>query len=230
MRYALYLIPPPETALWKNASALIGYDSVKGAAVAQPALPDISASELAAATVDPRRYGFHLTLKAPFRLAEGSSEAQLADAVETFCHARKGFDLGLLRLEARMGQDGRGFVCLVPQRACPALFMLEQEVVRGFENFRAPLKAQDIARRRPESLSPPQRHLLEHYGYPFVLEEFRPHFSLTGMVDHPQRWLMAIESALGHPSSCMIDSITLLGQPEPDANFTLLKRVPFGMA
>lgn len=228
MRYALYLIPPPETALWASASAWLGYDSLRGEAVPQPEVPGISADALEAATREPRRYGFHLTLKAPFRLAEGQSEATLVAALEAFCAARQGFDIGALKLEARFGPDGRGFVCLVPATPCPALFMLEQDAVRGFEPFRAPLDAQDVARRKPETLTPAQRSLLTRFGYPFVLEEFRPHFSLTGTLMAPQTWLAPLEQTLGSAPRCSVQGIGLFRQSTPEQPFTLLRMAPLG--
>jgi Protein of unknown function (DUF1045) len=227
MRYALYLIPAPTSALWVSASAWLGYDSLRGERMAQPVLPGFSAEALEAATREPRRYGFHLTLKAPFRLSPGQSEDKLIAAFEEFCTARNGFDLGALKLEARLGNEGSGFICLVPATPCPALFLLEQDAVRGFEPFRAPLDAREMARRKPETLTPAQRHLLTQFGYPFVLEEFRPHFSLTGMLMEPQRWLAALEQTLGGSPQCPVQGMGLFRQPTPESAFTLLKWAPF---
>ena len=56
---------------------------------------------------------------------------------------------------------------------------LAEGVVRGTNPLRAPLTPTEVAKRRPESLSPRQRDLLEAWGYPFVMEEFRFHLTLT---------------------------------------------------
>jgi hypothetical protein len=45
--------------------------------VEHPDLEGLGATELSEITGPARRYGFHATLKAPFRLAEGASEADL---------------------------------------------------------------------------------------------------------------------------------------------------------
>lgn len=230
MRYALYLMPDPASALWRMASALVGYDAATGAPVPQPVLEGVDPPALWHATQEPRRYGFHLTLKAPFRLSEGATEAELMAALLEFCRMRAAFDLGALTLEARIGGDGRGFVCLVPSTPCPPLFLLEQESVRHFEAFRAPLKAQEIARRRPDALTPRQRVLLDAYGYPFVLDEFRPHFSLTGPVENPERWRVLLHGWLAKPElerAVTIKGIALLRQEHADAAFRLIRFAPF---
>ena len=78
-RYALYYTPPQGEFADFGASWL-GWDAVRGAAVAQPDLPGL---DIAALTAEPRKYGFHATLKAPFRLAEGARAEDLAAAVAT---------------------------------------------------------------------------------------------------------------------------------------------------
>src|SRR3954471_4810736 len=83
-RYAIYYAPTPGSALNRFGAGLLGYDAFSGDDVAFPdgiaqAVPDWH--DL---TRDPRKYGFHATLKAPFVLAEGKGEAQLIDACATF--------------------------------------------------------------------------------------------------------------------------------------------------
>jgi hypothetical protein len=230
MRYALYLLPDPDSPLWREASGFIGYDAASGCNLTQPALPGRSAEALRDATEDPRRYGFHMTLKAPFRLAEGQTEAGLRDALARFCAARVPLELGALKLEARVGRDGSGFVCLAPALPCPALFLLEQETVRAFEPYRAPLTQQEVARRRPETLTPRQRTLLDTFGYPFVLDEFRPHFSLTGLLNEPEAWRGLLGNTLFPKESlerCTPHGIGLFAQTHPEARFRLITLAPF---
>ncbi|NJO54321.1 MAG: hypothetical protein HC829_05245, partial [Bacteroidales bacterium] len=76
-RYALYFAPLDDRPLWKFGSATIGWDAQLAAE--RPALPPAQAlvPGWAEATAEPRRYGFHATLKAPFALAEGTSAEAL---------------------------------------------------------------------------------------------------------------------------------------------------------
>lgn len=195
-RYAIYLIPGSASPLWRLGSAWLGYDALTGEDVSRPALDSIPPGALSAMTEDPRRYGFHMTLKAPFRLAEGQDERALGLAFRAFADRHSPLASGPLVLEMRCRKDGWGFVCLAPARPVRALVAIERAAVESFEAFRAPLTEAEVARRRPEQLSERQRALLDRYGYPFVLDEFRPHFSLTGLVADPAAAMSAIAAWL----------------------------------
>jgi len=169
-RYALYFAPA-DRRLWQAAAAWLGWDAEAGCAVEHPAV-----AGLAAATAAPRKYGFHATLKAPFRLAAGRSADDLAEAL--------GHEAALL---APVELPGLGvaplaerFLALRPEGNEAGLMRLAAEVVTRFEPFRAPASQAEIARRRPEALLPRQRDLLTAFGYPYVFEEFRFHMTLTG--------------------------------------------------
>ena len=63
---------------------------------------------------------------------------------------------------ARLG----GFFALVPGAEAPGLHALADEVVTGFDDFRAPATEAELARRDPASLTPRQRELLDGVGLP----------------------------------------------------------------
>ena len=65
-RVALYYAPLPEDELTTLGNAWLGRDPVIGASVAQPKL-----SGMEEVTEEPRRYGFHATLKPPIQIAPG---------------------------------------------------------------------------------------------------------------------------------------------------------------
>jgi hypothetical protein len=67
-RYIIYYTPPPFSALARFGAGVLGYDCFAAAEVAQAALDGVDASVLKLMTVDPRRYGFHAPIVAPFRL------------------------------------------------------------------------------------------------------------------------------------------------------------------
>lgn len=125
-------------------------------------------------TRDPRRYGFHATLKAPFELATDTSIADLERAVAEFALARPPLVLRKIG-PAILGS----FRALVPRGEHHEIDRLAADVVRTFDRFRAPLTAQDVARRHPESLTARQREILDDWGYPYSLDEFRFHLTLT---------------------------------------------------
>ncbi|WP_110804259.1 DUF1045 domain-containing protein [Rhodobacter viridis] len=168
-RYALYYAPA-DAGLWRAGSDWLGWDACTGRPVGQPGIAGLSE-----ATATARKYGFHATLKAPFRLAEDQTPEALRAAVAAMAAA-----LAPVALDGLAVRQLGSFLALTPDTTGPALASLATEVVTRFEPFRAPLTAAEIARRRPDRLSPRQRELLNIYGYPFVFEEFRFHISLTG--------------------------------------------------
>ncbi|MGE2836075.1 DUF1045 domain-containing protein [Mycobacterium sp. SMC-4] len=162
-RYAIYAIPGIDSCASESAIAL------RAAAESWLARPD-----LRDVTVDARRYGFHATLKAPFRPAAGMSEDMIVDAAAELAAAHP--QVTLYGLTPAVIGD---FRALVPSGPTEAVDALAATVVRGMDHLRAPMDEADRARRRPDLLSPRQRELLEAWGYPYVLEEFRFHMTLT---------------------------------------------------
>jgi putative phosphonate metabolism protein len=186
MRAAIYFTPPPEHALARTAAAWLGRDAWTGARLDRGPVEGLDAEAAAALTAEPRRYGFHATLKPPFRLAEGRSLAALRAALDAFCRTRPPVRIAALRLEA-IGS----FFALTPAGDSAAVDELAAAVVRTFDRFRAQLTAEEAARRHPERLTPRRREHLAAWGYPYVLDEFRFHMTLTGPVPERQRGAIA---------------------------------------
>lgn len=128
-------------------------------------------------TDTPRRYGFHATIKAPFRLAEDTSVAALEQAFLSLCEGHAPVALPRLTLA-----ELDGFLALIPQPQPQALNDLEIAVVEQLDPFRAPLSEAERARRKPERLTESQRQNLDRWGYPYVGGEFRYHMTLTGQL------------------------------------------------
>lgn len=178
MRYALYFTPPADDPLTKAAAAWLGRDPFSGKTGPQAEVSEFSPDALTALTADPRRYGFHATLKAPFRLAPGTDEAALEAVFSAFCAETPALEIPNVVIE----QIGP-FFALVPDRIYPALQDFAAAVVETFEPFRAELTEADIARRRPERMSDSQRANLSRWGYHHVMDDFRFHMTLTGPVE-----------------------------------------------
>lgn len=220
-RYAIYFVPPPDTALGAFGTRWLGLGES-----APPDLAGVSVDDWRNAVAAPQRYGFHATLKAPFRLAEGHDERALAAALESFCRTRAAVPVGKLAL--RMLSD---FLVLAPMEAGAAA-ELAADCMRAFDPFRAPPTAGDIARRTPDRLTASEKANLERWGYPWVMEEYRFHLTLTGPLDEAERArfgaaiaraaLPAVAEAVG------IGDICLCGQPAPDAEFRVLRRIALG--
>lgn len=225
MRYAIYFTPPADDPLTRRASHWLGRDAISGETLAQPIIEAFSEVAFSELTFDPRRYGFHATMKAPFELAEEASEAELVDALESFAARQMAFTLPSLVL----GQLGQ-FFALVPGSASPDLQNLASDCVTVFDRFRAPLDETDIARRRPDRLTPGERRNLMAWGYPYVLDDFRFHMTLTGPVEREDQFAMraAIETHFGglldQPRE--IDALSLFVEPARGTPFILHHMVP----
>lgn len=176
-RYALYYVPPAFDAWAQFATAWLGWDAATGKAVSHPVLQggDLNIAEV---TKTPAKYGLHATLKPPFRLAEGTSVADLDSAIRALASDLPRVSLDGLKL-ARLGQ----FLALRPVGDTTALGALAAACVTRLDASRAPADPAELAKRRRGGLTPAQEHNLTTWGYPYVLDEFRFHITLTGRLD-----------------------------------------------
>lgn len=229
MRYALYFTPPADDSLAKAATAWLGRDPFSGQDIPQAPVSEFSTDALAALTADPRRYGFHATLKAPFRLAPGRHESELLGAFSSFCAQTPAFDIPNVVID----QIGP-FFALVPDRIYPALQDFAASVVETFEPFRAELTEADIARRRPERLSDSQRDNLLRWGYHYVMDDFRFHMTLTGPVEPESspdmRGLLAARFANFTNRPLAVCGLGLYVEEAPGAPFTVHSWLPLSGA
>lgn len=218
-RYAVYYTPPPGPFADFGARWL-GWDAVAGQPVAQPDLPGL---DLPAHTAEPRKYGFHATLKAPFRLAPGLQADDLRDKLVQVASGLAPVTLSGLRL-ARLGP----FLALVPNENILPLRILADELVTQLDPMRAPLSEAEIRRRNPDLLTARQRHYLKLWGYPYVLDEFQFHMTLSGALDSPvlDRFEQVLKPLLEIvPQPLEIASVSLMGEAE-DGRFHLIGQAP----
>lgn len=218
-RYAIFYVPE-EPPLAEFGAAWFGWDIRTGRIVTGPDLPDLPLPREALVEV-PRRYGLHGTLKAPFRIAEGSDEAALARDLETLAEAlppAKSGGLGLAHLSR--------FWALTPSGDTTAISLLAAGLVSGLDHHRAPLTDAEIARRRRAALSEEEDRLMLRWGYPYVMDRFRFHVTLTGPVPETPAMAQALD-ALWTPLCApyfVIDRVGLVGEG-PDGMFRLIRQV-----
>lgn len=210
-RYAIFYTPPPGPFADFCASWL-GWDSRAGETVAHPAISGFDVGKL---TDVPRKYGFHGTLKAPFRLANGQSVEGLQTALAGFADANAPVTVPGMTL-----QHHHGFLALRPAGEATALNALVARIVSDLDHFRAPAGADELARRRKAGLTERQEHNLMTWGYPYVMADFHFHLTLSGRLDDSTgaAVLAQLEPMLYPlvPTPFVMDHITLLGQAEDD--------------
>ncbi|SCB21390.1 putative phosphonate metabolism protein [Bradyrhizobium shewense] len=224
-RYAIYFAAGSDSALSRFGAELLGYDACTGNELPFPHDALHVAPDWRNVSTDPRKYGFHATLKAPMALAPGRSEAELMAACAAFAGRPRPLPVILPVVDSLSG-----FIAVIPAEPVEALQQLAADCVRDFDSFRAALSAEDRARRKPEKLNERQRDYLDRWGYPYVMEEFRFHMTLTGRLDAERRgpileMLRTRFAALGI-ETLAIDRIALFRQDDASARFHIVDEWP----
>jgi hypothetical protein len=207
---------------------VLGYDCYTGGDVGFLAPLPTKQSAWRDLTAEPRRYGFHATLKAPFHLAEGADEAALVEELHGFCRST-----AVAAAFAPTVSVLDGFVAIVPAAPEPAVDRLAAACVTTFDRFRAPTGGQERARRLAAGLTDRQVENLDRWGYPYVFDEFRLHLTLTGRlsVDRQASVLAFLHDgfAAAHGAGPVpIDRIVLLRQDRRDSRFTIICHAAIG--
>lgn len=184
-RYAIYYAPRPNEPLARFARSWLGRDPEMDTSCEQVAIQSILPARLAEITTEPRHYGFHGTLKPPFALADDVTEQDLLSDILLFAADRKP-----IRIDKIIVKKIGGFLALVPDPPSAELNKLAADCVRTFDRFRMPTTAAELERRRVAGLSKRQDKLLLKWGYPYVLDQFRFHLTLTGSLEKPERKLI----------------------------------------
>lgn len=230
-RYAVSFAPAPGTLGWLAGSHWLGRCAAQLQTLPQLDIVGVAGQDLHRLTAAPRRYGWHATLKAPFVLASGVSWATLHHAVQTLASGLQPFTLPPLQVE-RMND----FLALVPM-ASPATQAALQAAaaacVTQLQPLAAPLAPAELVRRRVGGLTPRQEELLQCWGDPFVLEEFRFHLPLTGplgLVDTETQTQVhdAAEQYFSDLPPLKFNSLALFAEPTPGADFVLLDHLEMG--
>lgn len=223
-RFAIYYAPRAESAIARFGGSWLGWDLERGAVPPPMAVAGLPRprEEL---TAPAARYGFHATLKAPFRLAEAATPAALQAAV-----AALAAEAAPVFVPARIGALG-DFVAVAPRRRMRDLDRIASLCLRRLDRFRAALTPEEIARRRPERLTPRQARRLAAWGYPYVFEDFRFHMTLTGPLPPAERAaaVAALRQAAGPAleEGLAVEDLCLCGEGR-DGRFRLLARLPLG--
>jgi len=218
-RIAVYYAPRPDDPLFAAAATWLGRDPESNAPAPQPILANIEE-----VTAEPRLYGFHATLKPPMRLSEGRQWFDVLEAATELADRTAPFELPTLAVS-----DVFGFLALRETTPCPPLQALADACVAHLDPFRAPPPEVELARRRRAGLTPLQQSMLQRWGYPYVLETWFFHLTLT-------RRLTAAEKALYQPAAehyfaraiatpRRVMDICLFIQPAPGEPFVIAERL-----
>ena len=228
-RHAAYFSPAPGSQAWLLGTQWLGRCPHSGQALTQPKPAGWEPEDFAQRTRDPRRYGWHATLKAPFTLAsECNTDTLRSGFLGVAAGAGAPFTLHLEL--ARLGN----FLALVPRQPCAALQALADACVRQLHPFAAPLPPTEISRRSRGGLSARQQDMLALWGYPYVMQDFAFHLTLTGSLDglsadqvtqlvqHATNWFAPLLS-----DGQQIDAVSWFAEDAPGADFRWVERFGF---
>jgi Protein of unknown function (DUF1045) len=228
-RFAIYYAPSRDSSWWQAGCRWLGRDPETGETFEAPVVPELAARgrDVAALSRSPRRYGWHGTLVAPARRAPHVMPDDILDEALEWAYRQMAFDLPVE--PAALGR----FVALRPASAdgAAAIAAVAADALRNLAPLRAMPAAHERQRRLEPGLSPRQQVLLERWGYPYVLDEFRFHMTLSDSLDDDGEraallaWWLACAPPLG---PLHVDGAALFVEPAPGAPFVLWARLPFG--
>ncbi len=214
-RVAFYYAPEVDDPLWQAGCAWLGRDPESGAVLDQPDVPELSTN-----TEDPRRYGFHATLKAPITPALGFTA--LMNAATAFAARQRPFLLPRLAVKKL-----HGFLALCPAEPSPELNRLAASCVMELDKHRLPEDAAAQAK-RATGRSVREAQNIARWGYPLVMEDFRFHMTLTGtMQSNPYEKPASAYFAPALAQPRLVKSLALFTEDEKGTPFRLLCRLPF---
>lgn len=227
-RYAIYYAPEPGSALDTFGQTWLGHRGPGALTAAIGGAGTISPQRIEQLTESPRRYGFHGTLKPPFELNPTNTPEGLIAAARVFARSRAPIDLPPLEL-AVIGK----FIALTPISESAALERLAAACVRAFEGYRTPLSKDQEEDYKLNKLTVHQEQMLKHWGYPYVMEEFRFHISLTDRIDddRERQSVMELLTALAQPvlpQPIQIRDLVVFAQDGIGLPMKPLERIPFG--
>lgn len=221
-RVALYYAPAEDDPLWERATAWLGRDPARDAAVAQPdihGLPEI--------TRDAAGYGFHATLRPPMRLREGVAWADLLTATRALAAGIPPFALPPLQVT-----DLFGFLALTEAEPSTSLQAYADACIAGVEHLRAPPGEAELARRRRAGLARAEEANLVRWGYPYVFSTWFFHMTLTRKLNEAEhgrlRPLIEDWFAPDLEGPRKVQDVCLFVQSEPAAPFVIADRVKLG--
>jgi len=218
-RYAVYYTPRPDEPLAEFGRRWLGFD-------VETRAPAADAWKLPSGIIrTPARYGFHATLKAPFRLRQTQTEDALFAAVEALAASRPPVSLGQLVPEV-LGS----FMTLQQAMPNPEVDDLAFACVRDLDPFRRPFSDEEQDKILDKGVSRRQKGNVFTWGYPYVGRDYIFHITLTSILAPHEldEWKTKViglgAQYLAAPAA--IRDLAIFAQKDEDSPFHCLTRFP----
>ena len=224
-RYAIYYAPIENPELDLFGKCWLGWDPYKGEETTKSDLSKLTSfKKFSSLVLTPKQYGFHGTIKAPFRLKNEYTYNDLENKVREISKQIQSFHLDKLVIK-KLGN----FIALTPSKNLK-VNDVSNKFVEGLDFLRDDLSEDEIKKRNPHKLSFNQKKKLFKWGYPYVFNEFKFHLTLTGKlrieeIDNVYKYLQTILKSV-NLRKIHFKSICIFGQ-KTDEKFYFIKKINF---
>jgi hypothetical protein len=213
MRYAVYFCPAAGSELDAFGREWLSVEHI----------PGIAPERLRALTINVRRYGWHATLCAPFALVDLATYDDLRWEVADIARQASVIELPL-QLD-RLAS----FLALRPSSGEESVKALSEQCVRRLNVLRAPSSEAAWQRRAPH-LDETELALFRQFGYPYVLDRYRFHMTVSAPAGDVEEWALRewLAPRLSNPLVARIDALTVCREKEPGEPFEQVERIALG--
>ena len=229
-RHAAYFAPALQSQAWELGSRWLGRCAHRLIPLEQPQFGHLGSEWFENLTRSPRLYGWHATLKAPFELKSNASLDELQMAFQLLAQKTvSAFHVPLKLVE--MGD----FLALVPSQPSPDLQLFEAHCVRELHPLALPLSEAERKRRTGTGLTLRQTELLLEWAYPYVMDQFQFHMTLSGSLHNVDPHLKSDLKAAAQEwfapllvNGIDIDAVTWFSQDQQHGDFRWVERFELG--
>jgi hypothetical protein len=222
-RHAIYYVPPVSTLWWEMGSRWLS--NSLGTLDTISEFDGIDRSRRERLIRKPAVYGWHATLVAPFQLRAGRNPEEFSERLWTVAAHQRPFEL-----KVRAGLLS-GFAAILPESTSTThIDELARTVVTQCEEFRAPLTLNEFQRRRKSIRDPRELEHLERWGYPYVLDRYRFHMTLTDRLTplEAESVLTSWNQIVARLGPLLIAEFSWCIQSQSGAPFAIRERFTFG--
>ncbi len=224
-RYAIYYAPSENSELDLFGKCLLGWDPYKGVETTKSDLSKLpSFKKFSSLVLTPKQYGFHGTIKAPFKLKNEYTYNDLENKVREISKQIHSFYFDQLIIK-KLGN----FIGLIPTNNLK-VNAVSNKFVEELDYLRDELSESEIKKRKPHKLTSNQKQMLFKWGYPYVFDEFKFHLTLTSKlnvveIDDVLRSLQNILKQV-NLNKISFNNICIFGQ-KSDEKFYFVQRFNF---
>jgi hypothetical protein len=209
--FAVYIVPRADSPLYKFGSQVLEYD-LRAARDLQP----MRWHSAIGAAAD---FGFHLTVADALYCTQSSDVDLINEEVEFIAKEFRTFPLSFILTKDFPNHMGISLVCQDESGSLEALH--HEMVARVYRKAAASNYSLGIAKADRDSNKQRSDLMIQRYHAPYILQQFKPHFSLLSNVPQDRKDqlfhdLKKIMEKHEVDSSILIDSIVLMHRPEKD--------------